>query len=90
MPPIQVFRIGTCHGQWQASPKSYDIISVINETPGNGHLQDVFDWFENSAKRDKKELHILEIMNPNFMNHLINKRGFTGNNHRLIKIFKLT
>lgn len=75
-PGIILFRIGTCHGQWSSDDESYNIISVINEKPGNGHLQDVFDWFENSCKRDDKSLKVLEIMNPRFFTHLIEKRGF--------------
>ena len=72
----QEFKIGTCCGQWRAVNGAYEILSVINETPGNGHLQDVFDWFENSCKRDKRDLVILEVWNEKFLKHLIEKRGF--------------
>lgn len=75
-PSMQLFRIGTCEGLWTSDKKSYIIIAVTNSEPGNGHLNDVFQWFEASCKRDKKSLKIVEIMNMDFMFHLINKRGF--------------
>lgn len=75
-PSIQCFRIGTCTGQWFAYDSSYVILTVINHEPGNGHLNDVFQWFEASAKRDKYALEVWEIMNKRFYDHLLNKRGF--------------
>lgn len=74
---IQVFRVGTCHGQWYSTQFAYHILSIINEEPGNGHLNDVFEWFENSCKRDGKALIVEEIMNVRFGRHLCEKRGFT-------------
>lgn len=71
-----IFKIGTVNGQWRATPDSYEILSVINDEPGNGHFQDVFDWFENSCKRDKKDLKILECWNAKLATHLKTKRGF--------------
>jgi hypothetical protein len=71
-----LFRIGTCEGQWFAIEHSYCILSVLNNNPGNGHLDDVFEWFEFSCKRDKKALLVLEVMNDRFKQHLITKRGF--------------
>lgn len=91
-PAIQVFRVGTCHGQWLSTELAYCIISVINESPGNGHLEDVFEWFEQSCKRDGKALMILEFFNDRFKKHCIEKRGFTpipGKNDA-IKIFEPT
>jgi len=73
---MQLFRIGTCEGLWQATATSYIIIAITNSNNGNGHLTDVFEWFENSCKRDGKTLRVVEIMNSGFMAHLINKRGF--------------
>lgn len=84
----QVFKIGTCNGQWVSTEKTYDILSVINDNPWNGHFTDVLEWFENSCKRDKRSLRILEVMNEKFARHLVIKKGFTyqsGNN--LIKRF---
>ena len=74
---VNAFRVGTCHGNYTWDKKSYIIITIINEQKGNGHLQDVFDWFENSCKRDGKTLKVAEIWNENFKKHLIEKRGFT-------------
>lgn len=88
--PFQLFRVGTCNGQWGSTRDSYFILSIINEVPGNGHLEDVFQWFETSCKRDKKNLLILEIMNERFYLHLISKRGFKPldkKGENVIKIF---
>ena len=71
-----MFRIGTCEGQWGSTKDSYYILSVVNTEQGNGHLDDVFEWFEYSAKRDAKNLLVLECMNGRFYRHLIEKRGF--------------
>jgi len=70
------FKVGTCHGMYCVTEKTYDIIAIENDEKGNGHLQDVFEWFENSCKRDKKDLRVLEFMNEGFKKHLIEKRGF--------------
>lgn len=81
------FRIGTIEGLWGVTPVSYDILAITNKEPGNGHLQDVFDWFEMSCKRDNKNLRILEVWNKKFMNHLIEKRGFKSI-HQLEAVYK--
>lgn len=73
---VQVFRCGTCHGQWLDAVETYDIISIINADPGNGHFTDVLEWFENSCKRDKKDLRICELVNDDFKRSLIEKHGF--------------
>lgn len=85
-----LFRVGTCNGQWGSTKDSYYILSVINEQPGNGHLDDVLEWFENSCKRDNKNLLVLECFNGKFYLHLIKKHGFIpldtdGDN--VIKVF---
>jgi hypothetical protein len=85
-----LFKVGTCHGQWGDSGDSYFILSVMNDEIGNGHLDDVFEWFEYSAKRDGKNLLVLECMNKNFHHHLIVKRGFVAlddEQNNCIKIF---
>lgn len=84
----QQFLIGTCHGQWISTPTSYDILTVINDQPGNGHFTDVLEWFERSCKRDGKAFRILEVWNKRLSTHLVTKHGFTyqdGDN--LIKTF---
>jgi hypothetical protein len=73
------FRIGTCEGLWASTPTSYDILSVINNSPGNGHFNDVLEWFYSSCLRDRKKLRILEVWNPRLKKHLIEKRGFVAN-----------
>ncbi|MEK6884973.1 MAG: hypothetical protein AABY22_35405 [Nanoarchaeota archaeon] len=83
----KLFRIGTCTGQWGCNKNGYYILSVINDEPGNGHLNDVFEWFEFSSKRDNKNLLVLECMNNRFYNHLISKRGFNPiDKNNVIKI----
>lgn len=81
------FRVGTCEGIYSVTDKSYIIIAINNNAPGNGHLNDVFEWFENSCKRDKKSLCVADIINPLFFNHLKDKRGFTGSKTLLEKKF---
>jgi len=82
------FRIGTCAGMWRSTDDAYEILAISNDVPGNTHLNDVFDWFENSCKRDKKNFRIREVWNQKFKTHLIEKRGFNieGQND-VIKIF---
>lgn len=70
------FRIGTCEGLWRCTTDSYDILAIKNNAPGNGHLDDVFWWFEQSAKRDSRNLRVLDLLNPRFETHLLQKRGF--------------
>lgn len=70
------FRIGTCEGLWRATQTQYQILAVANSDTGNGHFQDVMDWFENSCKRDKKDFAILEVSNPRLKKHLLQKRKF--------------
>lgn len=71
-----LFRVGTCEGVWKASEKNYSILAIVNSEPGNGHFTDVLEWFENSCKRDGKNLQILEVWNEPFKKHLITKKGF--------------
>lgn len=83
------FRIGTCEGLWASTPNSYDILAIDNKVPGNGHFEDVMQWFEHSCRRDKKALRFLEIMNKPFRNHLLTKRGFKPEGKdNVIKKFK--
>jgi hypothetical protein len=73
---IMVFKVGTCHGQYYFSKKGIEIVSIKNDNPGNGHLDDVFEWFEYAARTQHKTLFIREFINYRFMNHCIHKRGF--------------
>lgn len=86
----QLFKIGTCEGQFGSLSDSWFILTVINHKPNNGHLNDVFEWFEYAAKRDNKNLLVLECMNTDFYQHLLKKRGFVPlyiNVENCIKIF---
>lgn len=85
----KMFRIGTCDGMWCSTATTYDILAISNNEKGNGHFNDVLQWFEHSCRRDKRDLRILEVWNENFKSHLINKLQFTdlgGGN--VIKKFK--
>lgn len=86
---IKLFRVGTCEGQWFCSNIAYHILSVANNEPGNGHLQDVFDWFEYACKRDCLNLMIMDFFNERFKLHCIKKRGFAivPNSDHVIKTF---
>lgn len=86
----QLYRCGTCEGQWGNNRDSYYILSIINNSPGNGHLNDLFQWFEFSCKRDNKNLLVLHCFNKKFHNHLITKRNFIAMDEvqeNVIKIF---
>jgi len=83
------YRVGTVEGLWSVDEENYLILSFINKQPNNGHLDDVLEWFEHSARRDGKNLKILQVVNLRFKRHLIAKRGFKkieGNKTDLIKI----
>lgn len=88
-PSMIKFKVGTCHGVYSSGEFIFRIIAVINDKPGNGHLDDVFQWFENSCRRDNKALMMMEFFNDRFKKHCIEKRGFVevpGKND-LIKTF---
>jgi len=85
----QQFKIGTCNGLWGCTDTAYVILAIDNTKRGNGHLTDVFQWFELACKRDNIDLKILQIFNNGFRRHLIEKRGFKIiNEHDLIKKFR--
>jgi hypothetical protein len=73
---IKRFRIGSCFGLWQSTRYTYDVIAITNENKGNGHFDDVFQWFENSCYRDQKDFRFMEVINPALRIHLTTKRGF--------------
>ena len=78
------FRIGTCEGLYGYVVNNYcgkpertlDILAVQNRDQGNGHFEDVLEWFEFAAKRDGVPLRFVEIMNERLFLHLCNKRGY--------------
>ena len=73
---VTEFKVGTCHGQYAFVEGKLTMISVINDKPGNGHLDDVFEWFEFAAEAQGVDFMIAEFMNPRFKKHCIKKRGF--------------
>ncbi len=86
----RLFRVGTCEGQWGGTADSLYILSVINNEPNNGHLNDVFEWFEYSCKQHHLNLLVLECFNSDFYDHLITKRGFVKldeGRKNVIKVF---
>lgn len=88
--PINIdFKVGTCFGLYQIEKHSLDIIAIQNDKKGNGHLDDVLEWFEYSCKTNKKDLRIMELMNKRFKKHLILKRGFQKQGaNNVIKFFR--
>jgi hypothetical protein len=72
----QRFRVGTCEGIWRCQDDAYEILAIDNKVKGNGHFEDVLQWFYNSCIRDKKNFKIREVWNQKLKAHLINKRGF--------------
>lgn len=82
------FRVGTIDGLYSITSESINIIAITNSVKGNGHLNDVFEWFEFSCTNSKMNLMVLEIWNKKFMKHLIKKRGFRQSNKlNVIKYF---
>lgn len=84
------YRIGTCEGLYCTDKTSYSILTVKNSQKGNGHLNDLFQYFERSCKRDQKDLKVLEVGNVAFYKHLISKRGFIAiDKENVIKKYKM-
>jgi hypothetical protein len=73
--PMQRFQIGTCLGLFGVTHEGYEIHAVNNTELGNGHFEDVLEWFEYACKRDSGSL-IFTNVPDRFKKHLIEKRGF--------------
>lgn len=84
----KLFKVGTCEGQFRVTPEAYEILSVINESPGNGHFDDVLQWFEYACKRSRLPLRIIAFTNEGFKKHLIAKRGFVAFGNDVEKTFR--
>lgn len=79
--------VGTCAFQWRATETAYEILTIINDVPGNGDFAHTLDWFYESCQRDKRNLVIREIWNKRLQAHLL-KRGFSyAENDDMIKYF---
>lgn len=74
---MEKFEIGTVHGLWVQSRMSIDIFACINDEPGNGHMDDVFEWFFEIAKEGALAVRIVNVSAVKFRNDLIEKWGFT-------------
>jgi hypothetical protein len=83
----KLFRVGTCEGQWRQTPEAYEILSVINGNPGNGHFNDVLEWFAYACRCSNLPLRIRKFTNDEFKKHLIEKRGFVGHGEDVEKWF---
>lgn len=70
------YRVGTCVGLYRDAGDSYEILSIINNAPGNKHVEATFAHFYISCKRDKRDFVIREVMNPGLSAKLV-KMGFT-------------
>src|SRR6188768_4484540 len=75
-PEWKRFKVGTCFGLWNSTPTAYQILAIVNDKPGNGHFDDVLQWFEASCAREGKDFVFIEVWNKRFLKHLIRKRGF--------------
>lgn len=69
------FRIGTCEGLWTQKVGAYRILAIQNKEPHNGHLEDVFEYFEHACRRDKMPMVVHEVNNPALARILL-RRGF--------------
>jgi hypothetical protein len=83
-----LFRVGTCEGLWTSTEEAYEVLAIKNSQKGNGHFTDVLEWFENSCRRDNRDLKFMEVMNESFMKHLVSKQGFEVLGDDVIKHFK--
>lgn len=89
------FKVGTCHGVYHTGEhkgvKHYAITAIMNGCPGNGHFDDVLEWFYHSCLRDHYDLVIEELCNEELSAHLRKKRGFSfinGKSDYVIKPFR--
>lgn len=73
---MEKFEIGTVHGLWVQSKMSIDIFACINDEPGNGHMDDVFEWFFEIARTGALAVRIVNVSSVTFRNQLIEKWKF--------------
>jgi hypothetical protein len=88
-PDQTAYRIGTCHGIYYFSDEGINLIVIHNDNPGNGHLEDVFEWFEYACRAQGCDLYIRSFFNKRFKKHCIEERGFQSiNDVDVVKRFK--
>jgi hypothetical protein len=73
---LQRFKVGSVIGIFGVTHDGYEIHSCNNTEINNGNFEDVMEWFEYSAKRDKGSLTFTDVKNKRFRKHLLKKRGF--------------
>lgn len=78
---MEKFIVGTCHGLWVQHNLSVDMWAVINEKPGNGHMDDVIEWFFQIAKAGNVPIRVMDISNKTFYDELVEKWKFLPTDH---------
>ena len=73
---MREFKIGTVTGVYSHCDEYLRIINIENSSPGNGHFNDVFDWFFNSCITHGRGLMFVAVVNERLGDHLCNQRGF--------------
>jgi len=83
---IMQFQTGTCHGQYRICD-AVELITIINEEPGNGDFQKAMGWFESIAVNEHKDLRVVEIFNNSLKNNLA-KHGYRVKGKKATKSYK--
>jgi len=74
---MEKYEVGTVHGLWHQSSMSVDVFALINEKPGNGHVDDALEWFFAIAKEGALGVRVVNITAEAFRQTLINEWGFS-------------
>lgn len=74
--PRYRFQVGTVTGIIQESLFSLDICLIKNKVKQNGHLEDAIHCLTELSKQGTVDLRVIDIINPKFKQHLIDKYGF--------------
>lgn len=78
------FRVGTVYGQWYHKNNELCIFAIFNSVPGNGHVKDVFEWFEFACKEQKKNMRVTCILSNEFA-RMLELNGFSREGRDFIK-----
>ena len=74
---LEKFKVGSVHGLWRQGETVIEIWAIINDEPGNGHMDDAIEWFVEIARLSGVILRVVEISSVTFRNQLIDKWGFS-------------
>lgn len=86
---VYKFICGTVDGIFTVERDRIVMIGIGNMDPGNGHVVDVFQWFDRAAKELKKDFWVVEIINAGFHRCLVERHGFQiATNKSVYKIFR--